>query len=263
MDQTLNSKDEPSSSVPSGRRFKGKTVLVTGGGKGIGLATTLKFASEGARVMVFDHRLENAEKGAQAARQAGATAAYSAGLDIGDEDAVVAALEQGAREFGFPDVIVNNAGAMGSKSIADLTVDDWLSTLRVDLLGAFLFTREAFKQMKNGGVIVNVASIHAIETTSNAAPYAAAKAAMLSLTRTASIEGKDLRIRVNAVLPGAIDTPMLRENPNVKSGNEKIDESEVGQTSDIAEVIAFLASDEARFVNGASIVADGGRIARL
>lgn len=263
MEQTLNSSEEQPASKPAGRRFEGKTVLVTGGGKGIGLATTLKFSSEGARVMVFDHRLENAEKGAQAARQAGATAAYSAALDIGDEVAVVAALEKGAREFGVPDVIVNNAGAMGSKSIVDLTVEDWLSTLRVDLLGAFIFTREAFKQMKNGGAIVNVASIHAIETTSNVAPYAAAKAAMLSLTRSASIEGKDLGIRVNAVLPGAIDTPMLRGNPNVKSGKEKIDESEVGQSADIAEVIAFLASDEARFVNGASVVADGGRIAHL
>lgn len=86
---------------------------------------------------------------------------------------------------------------------------------------------------------------------------------MLSLTRSAAIEGKCLGIRVNAVLPGAIDTPMLRENPNVKSGKEKLDESEIGQADDIAEVIAFLASDEARFVNGASIVADGGRIARL
>ncbi len=263
MEQNSN-KSTPQSELGSSKnRFSGRTVLVTGGGKGIGLATTLKFARGGARVMVFDHRIENAENGARQAREAGATDAYSAALDIGDETAVVSALEEAARQFGIPDVIVNNAGSMQSTPIVDLTIDDWLKTLRVDLLGAFTFTREAFKRMKSGGAIVNVASIHAIETTPNVAPYAAAKAAMLSLTRSAAIEGKCLGIRVNAVLPGAIDTPMLRENPNVKSGKEKLDESEIGQADDIAEVIAFLASDEARFVNGASIVADGGRIARL
>lgn len=263
MNKQTNKQLPKSATQSTARRYDGKTVLITGGGKGIGLAATVKFAREGARVIVFDHRIENANSGADAARTAGAPDAYSAALDIGDEAAVVSALREVVEQFGTPSVIVNNAGAMDFKPIAELTVEDWLKILRVDLLGGFVFIREAFRLMKHGGSIINVASIHAIETTPDVAPYAAAKAAMLSLTRSASMEGKSLGIRVNAVLPGAIDTPMLRENPNVKSGEEKIDESSVGQTADIAEVIAFLGSDEARFVNGASIVVDGGRLARL
>ncbi len=114
-----------------------------------------------------------------------------------------------------------------------------------------------------GAAIVNVASIHAVETTPLVAAYAAAKAALCSLTRSAAIEGKPKGIRVNAVLPGAIETPMLRENPNVKSGVETIDEADVGQPADIAAAIAYLASDDARFVTGAELRVDGGRLARL
>src|SRR5437660_1606253 len=108
------------------------------------------------------------------------------------------------------------------KSLEEHTLDDWNHVLSVDLLGAFLFTKEAFRRMKPGGAIVNVSSIHAIETTPNVAAYAAAKAALVSLTHSAAIEGKPKGIRVNAVLPGAIDTPMLWENPNVKAGLEVI-----------------------------------------
>jgi len=95
------------------------------------------------------------------------------------------------------------------------------------------------------------------------APYAAVKAALVSLTRSASIEGKPRGIRVNAVLPGAVDTPMLWENPNVKAGVERVDPNMVGKPEDIATAIAFLASSEARFMQGAALVVDGGRLNRL
>ena len=113
--------------------------------------------------------------------------------------------------------------------------------------------------MKPGGSIVNVSSIHAVETQPLVAPYAAAKAAVLSLTRSSALEGKS----INAVLPGAIDTPMLWENPNVKSGAEKIDRADVGKPEDVAMTIAYLASSEAAFVQGAEVRVDGGRLARL
>ena len=114
-----------------------------------------------------------------------------------------------------------------------------------------------------GGAIVNIASVHAIETEPMVASYAAAKAALLSLTRSAALEGKPKGIRVNAVLPGAIDTPMLWDNPNVRSGIEVVDKRDVGQPADVAEVVTFLVSDESRFVQGASLLVDGGRLARL
>jgi NAD(P)-dependent dehydrogenase (short-subunit alcohol dehydrogenase family) len=117
--------------------------------------------------------------------------------------------------------------------------------------------------MKPGGAIVNISSIHAIETEPMVAPYAAAKAAVLSLTRSAAIEGKPKGIRVNAVLPGAIDTPMLWDNPNVKSGVEKINKDDVGKPEDIANAIAYLSSDEACFIQGAMLRVDGGRLDHL
>jgi NAD(P)-dependent dehydrogenase (short-subunit alcohol dehydrogenase family) len=117
--------------------------------------------------------------------------------------------------------------------------------------------------MKNGGSIVNVSSIHAEETEPLVAPYAAAKAALLSLTRSASLEGKAKGIRVNAILPGAVDTPMLWDNPNVKSGQEKIEQHDVGKPEDIAAVVVFLASDDAEFVPGAQLRIDGGRLDHL
>jgi NAD(P)-dependent dehydrogenase (short-subunit alcohol dehydrogenase family) len=110
---------------------------------------------------------------------------------------------------------------------------------------------------------VNVSSVHAVETTPLVASYAAAKAALLSLTRSAALEGKAKGIRVNAVLPGAVDTPMLWDNPNIKAGLETIQADDVGQPDDIASVIAFLASADSTFVQGASVRVDGGRLAAL
>jgi NAD(P)-dependent dehydrogenase (short-subunit alcohol dehydrogenase family) len=110
---------------------------------------------------------------------------------------------------------------------------------------------------------VNVASVHALQTTPLVASYAAAKAALLSLTRSIAIEGKSKGIRANAVVPGAIETAMLRTNPNLASGAEVIDPSEVGRPDDVAAAIAFLASDEAVFITGAALSVDGGRLARL
>jgi NAD(P)-dependent dehydrogenase (short-subunit alcohol dehydrogenase family) len=153
---------------------------------------------------------------------------------------------------------------MTFKTLAQWTGDDWLKVLRVDLLGAAFFTKQAFLHFGDkGGAIVNISSVHAIETSANAAPYSAAKAALLSLTRTTSIEGRDVKIRANAILPGAIDTPMLWDNPNVKSGAETIDRSNVGAPDDIAAAVAFLASDDAKFNTGASLAVDGGRLATL
>jgi NAD(P)-dependent dehydrogenase (short-subunit alcohol dehydrogenase family) len=149
------------------------------------------------------------------------------------------------------------------KPIEEQTLDDWRRILGVDLIGAFFFIKQAFLKMKGGGAVVNVSSVHAIETEPLVAPYAAAKTALLSLTRSAALEGKPKGIRVNAVLPGAIDTPMLWDNPNVRSGAEVIDKTQVGTAEDVAAAIAFLAGDDARFICGAGLRVDGGRLVRL
>jgi NAD(P)-dependent dehydrogenase (short-subunit alcohol dehydrogenase family) len=183
--------------------------------------------------------------------------------DVAREDQVSAAVDATLARFGAWDFAVNNAGTMLFKPIEQQTEQDWRGILDVDLLGAFFFTKQAFLRMRRGGAIVNVSSVHAVETEPLVAPYAAAKAALLSLTRSAALEGKAKGIRVNAVLPGAVDTPMLWNNPNVRAGVEVIDKADVGSADDIAAAIAFLLADEARFVDGASLRVDGARLARL
>jgi NAD(P)-dependent dehydrogenase (short-subunit alcohol dehydrogenase family) len=244
-------------------RFKDKVVLVTGGASGIGLATATRFASEGAKIVLADLSLQKMHDAEKVVRAAGAPDVLLSECNVADESKVTATVDQALQKFGALHVIVNNAGLMVFKKIEEQTGDDWLKILSVDLLGAFYFIKQAFLKMKAGGAIINVSSIHAVETEPLVAPYAAAKAALLSLTRSACLEGKPKGIRVNAILPGAVDTPMLWDNPNVKAGVEKIDPDDVGKPEDLAATIAFLASDDAKFVEGAMLRVDGGRLDRL
>lgn len=245
-------------------RFRDKVAIVTGAAGGIGAAIVERLAAEGARVVAAGRHEDTTRAAAEkiVGQHGGETLPFV--CDVGDEGQVAACAELARNRFGRLDVIVNNAGLMTFKTLAEWTSEDWLKVLRVDLLGAAFFTRQMFLHAgRGGGAIVNIASVHAERTTANAAPYSAAKAAMLSLTRTTSIEGRDRGIRANAILPGAIDTPMLWENPNLKSGAETLDRRDVGQPRDIAAAVAFLASDDATFVTGASLAVDGGRLAKL
>jgi meso-butanediol dehydrogenase/(S,S)-butanediol dehydrogenase/diacetyl reductase len=244
-------------------RFTAQVAIVTGAGSGIGLATATRLAAEGANLVLADIN-DNAIAAAEARLLAnGAQGVFCSPCDVSDESQVRRTVDSAIGRFGRLDVVVNNAGLMVFKPIEQQSAQDWLSVLGVDLLGAFFFTKHAFRVMKHGGAIVNVSSIHAIETEPLIAPYAAAKAALVSLTRSSSLEGKPRGIRANAVLPGAVDTPMLWSNPNVKSGAEKIATNDVGSPDDIAAAIAFLASNEAAFIQGAALRVDGGRLDRL
>ena len=244
-------------------RFEGKAAIVTGATGGIGLAICKRLGQEGARVVAAGLRQDALDDAALQIKAAGAPDAFGAVCDVSNEAAVAAAAKACVDRFGRLDVVVNNAGVMTFKPLEDFTPDDWREVVQVDLLGAVHFTREAFHRMGQGGAIVNIASVHAVMTTPNVAPYAAAKAALLSLTRSTAIEGKAKGIRANAILPGAIDTPMLWSNPNLKSGAEKLDPKDVGKPEDIAAAVAFLASGDAAFVTGASLEVDGGRLAQL
>jgi NAD(P)-dependent dehydrogenase (short-subunit alcohol dehydrogenase family) len=241
-----------------------KVAIVTGAAGGIGMATARRLLGDGASVILAgrdDGRLAAAS--AQLSKQADPARIAVSRCDVSVEADVVRTVDTAVQRFGGVDIIVNNAGLMVFKPIEEQTGDDWTRILGVDLIGAFYFIKQAFLRMPAGGVIVNVSSVHAIETEPMVASYAAAKAALLSLTRSASLEGKPKGIRVNAVLPGAIDTPMLWDNPNVRAGIEIVDKRDVGQPEDVADVIAFLVSDQSRFVQGASLLVDGGRLDRL
>lgn len=245
------------------QRFGGKVAIVTGGASGIGLATARRLGSEGAKLVIADLREDAAVAAAQDVRAAGAPQAIGVGCDVSSEASVIACVDRTLQTFGALHVIVNNAGRMIFKPLEQHTGEDMLGVLSTDLLGAFYFIKQAFLKMKPGGAIVNVSSIHAEMTTPLVTAYAAAKAALLSLTRSAAIEGKAKGLRCNAVLPGAVETPMLRSNPNIKSGLETLNAADVGKPEDIAAAIAFLAADDAAFVQGTSMRADGGRLDRL
>lgn len=226
----------------------GRTVLITGAGGGIGRAAARIFAADGASLVLADLHAPDSNM---------------IRCDVSKEKDVEAACQTAIDRFGRLDVIVNVAGMMIFKPIEELTEQDWLQSISVNLLSVGYFTKHGFLRMKPGSSIVNVSSVHAVQSTPMVSSYAAAKAGMLALTRAAAIEGKSKGIRCNAVLPGAVDTPMLWSNPNIKSGAETIDPADVGKPEEVAAAIRFLASSEASFITGASLAVDGGRLAQL
>lgn len=243
------------------RRFAGKTAIVTGAASGIGLATARRLHDDGANVVVAD--LPAALEGQSVSVWAGREGVLLTPCDVIQDAAIKACCAAAIESFGAIDILVNNAGAMIFKPVAELTRADWLQQLNVNLLGAAVFIATALPLMKSGGAIVNVASVHVRQTSANVAAYAASKAALDSLTRSTALENRVRGIRVNSVLPGAVDTPMLHASPNIKLGLERIDPAEVAKPAEIAAAIAFLASPEASFITGASFTVDGGRLARL
>lgn len=241
--------------------FSGKTGIVTGGGSGIGKATCLRMAAEGARVVVVDLRADAAQATASEIKQSGGEA-LAAEADVGDSARVQAVIEQTVSAYGAIDVIVNDAAMMTFTPIVEISEEDFFKVIRVNLGSVFSFSKYGAPHMPPGSSIVNVSSVHAHKTTVNVVPYAASKGAIEAFTRGFSLEMASRKIRVNAIAPGAVDTPMLWDNPNVKSGAEKITGA-VGKPEDLAAAICFIASEDAAFINGATIIVDGGRLAQL
>jgi NAD(P)-dependent dehydrogenase (short-subunit alcohol dehydrogenase family) len=242
-------------------RFAGRTAIVTGGASGIGLATATLLHKEGANVVIADLPTALARHDGQQWTNDKRLLLFA--CDVTADTDIESCCLAAVRTFGSLDILVNNAGAMIFKPVAELTRTDWLQQLNVNLLGAAMFTRAALQHMKPGSAIVNVASVHVRQTSANVAAYAAAKAALDSLTRSTSIENRERGIRVNSVLPGAVDTPMFHASPNIRSGLERFDPKDVAKPEEIAVAITFLASKEASFVSGASFTIDGGRLARF
>lgn len=238
--------------------FFGKVVLVTGAAGGIGGAVARRFAAAGATLFLVD-RVATPDLLADI----GATDRAAQCCDVGDPGQLDLAVAAMLARFGRFDVLVNVAGMMLYQPIEDHGAADWHRLLAVNLVAPALLTGHALRHMPPGGAIVNIASVHARRTSALVAAYAASKAALVSLTRSTAIEARARGIRCNAILPGAIDTAMLRDSPNIQSGEEVIDPADIGSPDEIAALALFLASDEARFITGEDIVADGGRMGRL
>ena len=242
----------------SAMRFVGKTCLVTGGGSGIGQATCVRMAAEGGNVVVADLRLAAAQSTVDTIVAAGGKA-VAVEADVGASADVQVAIAKALAAFGSLHVIVNDAAMMTFTPIVDIAEADFFHVIATNLGSVFLFAKYGAPKMPPGSSIVNISSVHAHETTPNVVPYAASKGAIEAFTRGFSMEMEARNIRVNCVAPGAVDTPMLWNNPNVKNGAEKI-EGAIGKPEDLAAAICFIASDEARFVNGTTLVVDGGRL---
>ena len=242
------------------KRFEDKVCLVTGGGSGIGRATCLRLAAEGGKVVIVDINPDGADTVAEIEKSGGE--AVFAQTDISQSAQVRAAVALGVERWGRINVLVNDAATMTFDAILDLSEDDWDRVIAVNLRSVFLFCKYAVPHMPPGGAVVNLSSVHAHATTKTVVPYAASKGGIEAFTRGFSEEMASRKIRVNSVAPGAVDTPMLWGNPNVKSGAEKITGA-VGTPENIAAAICFLASDEAAFITGTVLVADGGRLDSL
>jgi NAD(P)-dependent dehydrogenase (short-subunit alcohol dehydrogenase family) len=232
--------------------FAGRVALVTGAAGGIGGAVARAFAAEGASLVLVDRVAPEGFDGAAAIA-----------VDLARPDAADEAVARTLDRFGRLDVLVNVAGIMIFRPIEEQSAADWHQLLAVNLVAPALLTGHALRLMPRGGAIVNIASVHARRTSPQVASYAASKAALVSLTRTTAIEGAGRGIRCNAILPGAIDTPLLHASPTIRSGEERLDPADVGRPEDVAALAVFLASDAARFITGADMVADGGRMGRL
>ena len=240
-------------------RFEGRQAIVTGGGSGIGAAVCRLFAAEGAAVTVLDR---NASGAAEVAEAIGGRAAV---VDVRDSDAVTTAVREAAEAMGGLTDLVNNAGLGTAKPLLDYTDKEWALLIGVNLTGTFHGIRAAAPIMLEGGrgSIVNNSSLTGIRPTRGEGPYSAAKAGVLALTANAALELAPA-VRVNAVAPGMIQSPLTQiivDNDEWRAAAESgTPAGRIGTSEEVAEVIAFLASDAASYVTGQTIVVDGGSV---
>lgn len=249
-------------------RLKGKVAIITGGASGMGKAASILFAREGANVVVADLNAPGGEEVAKLATEAGSKAVFQR-TDVSQEADIEALVARALSEFGRLDITFNNAGIGGAVGPLEfVSVEDWDRTQNVCLRGVFLGIKHSVGPMRDvgGGSIISTASIAGIDGYPNLHAYCAAKAGVVNLTRSASIEFARDKIRVNCIAPGGISTPIVYGMAQNKDAAEQMlargqPYPKAGQPEDIANAALFLASDESEFVTGHTLVVDGGATA--
>jgi NAD(P)-dependent dehydrogenase (short-subunit alcohol dehydrogenase family) len=241
------------------------TALVTGGGSGIGRAAALTLARRGAQVVVTDRDARSASTVAQEIAAAGGKAT-SVAMDVGDASSIAAGFDHAEAAFGGTDVLVNSAGLMLVEPLLDFSPESWDRVMRVNVTGTFLASQRAARGMAERGYgrIINITSVSGLRAGVGRAAYGSSKAAIIGLTRQLALELGPLGVTANAIAPGAIETPMTLGTYSDETWDNilaMVPARRRGTPQDIADAIAYLASPAASYVNGETLVVDGGYMA--
>ena len=247
--------------------FKGRVAVVTGGGSGIGKACAQEFVQNNAAVALVDRDAKAGEITAAELKRQGGRAEFFQ-VDVASRSEVEKLIPKIVSAFGGIDILVNNAGIQRYGTVTTISEDEWDEVMNINLKGAFLMSRSVIPQMveRGGGSIVITGSVQSVAAQRNSVHYVVSKHGLLGLTRCLALDYGRQNIRANCVLPGAIDTPMLRWAANLDSHPEKVLEScdrlhvrgKMGQPEEVAHVIVFLASDQASFMTGSAVMVEGG-----